>query len=333
MSFNQFIMKEQYEKIKGLGDRLELMKQQIKWEPFIPLVRSIFRDDKKTGGRPHTDELVVVRAMLIQAWYGLTDPDLEYQCHDRISFRNFLGFPETIPDFTTIWKIRERLKNAGIDKKIWGELQKQIQKKGYLLKKGVIQDATFIQADTGRKRQNKEKQAKKKGKKIEYTEKQKRHMDQDGSYAVKRDTVYYGYKNHIKVCVANGLIRGYNVTTASTHDSQVDLIKRGDRIAYRDKGYFGKPINLPVRDMTMKRAPRGKKQNIQVKLRNQRISKIRSPGERPFAVIKRIFNGTHTFVKKLKRVHIKEMFKNFAYNMYQLVTLQRHQLATAIQNT
>ena len=29
MSFDQFILKEQYQKVKGLGDRLELMKLQI----------------------------------------------------------------------------------------------------------------------------------------------------------------------------------------------------------------------------------------------------------------------------------------------------------------
>ena len=30
---------------------------------------------------------------------------------DRLSFRYFLGFPENIPDFTTIWKIRDRLQH------------------------------------------------------------------------------------------------------------------------------------------------------------------------------------------------------------------------------
>ena len=93
MSFNRFILEEQYKKVKGLGDRLALMKQQIDWKPFIPLVKSVFHDDKETGGRPHTDELVVVRSMLLQAWYNLSDPELEFQCHDRLSFRNFLGFP------------------------------------------------------------------------------------------------------------------------------------------------------------------------------------------------------------------------------------------------
>jgi len=50
------------------------MKQQINWKPFIPLIKSVFYDDKKTGGRPHTDELVVVRSMLLQAWYNLSNP-------------------------------------------------------------------------------------------------------------------------------------------------------------------------------------------------------------------------------------------------------------------
>ena len=156
MDFNQFVLKKNYEKLQGLGDRLELMKKTIDWEPFVPLVSKVFHDNKEEGGRPHTDELVVVRVMLLQAWYGLSDPELEFQAHDRLSFRNFLDFPENIPDFSTIWKIRERLKNAGIERQIWDELQKQLDEKGYTIKKGVIQDASFIESDLGKKRHYKE---------------------------------------------------------------------------------------------------------------------------------------------------------------------------------
>lgn len=46
VNFDKFILKQQYQKVKGLGDRLELMKQQIDWKPFIPLVKSVFRDNK-----------------------------------------------------------------------------------------------------------------------------------------------------------------------------------------------------------------------------------------------------------------------------------------------
>jgi len=321
---------EQYKRVSGLGDRLELMKEQIDWNLFIPLISSVYHDSPKTGGRPHTDEIIVIRCMLLQNWYGLSDPDLEYQINDRLSFRNFLGFPEEVPDFTTLWKARERLKNAGVDKKIWAELQRQLNKKGYEVKKGVIQDASFIEADLGKKRYHKEKKAKKRGEKIEYTKRQKQHIDKDGSFSVKNNQIHFGYKDHTKVDVDHHLIRDYCVTTASIHDGDIDLVKKGDMTAYRDKGYFGKKLHAKgVEDKTMKRGSRAGKLNGGEQRYNKTISRIRAPGERPFSVIKRVFNGGRTFVKTLGRVSIKEMFKCFAYNLYQLVTLERKRLAAA----
>jgi len=324
-------MREQYLKVRGLGDRLELMKEQINWKPFVPLVRSVFFDDEKTGGRPHTDELIVVRSMLLQSWYGLSDPELEFQCHDRLSFRNFLGFPENIPDFSTIWKVRDRLQKEGVEPKIWNELQRQLDQKGYAIKRGVIQDATFIEAELGRKRYYKEKKAEKKGEKITYTEKQQQHIDKDSTFSVKHGQVHYGYKNHIKLDVGHTLIREYEVTTASLHDGEIDLVKNGDGIAYRDKGYHGKKLHAKnVRDKTMKRAARGHPLcDTEIK-RNRVISAVRSPGERPFGVIKKVFHDGTTRVKTLVRVSIKEMFNCFAFNLYQLVSLQRKKLARAL---
>ncbi len=331
MSFEQFILKEQYEKIRGLGDRLELMKQQIDWSQFIPLVKRVFYDNKIIGGRPHTDELIVVRSMLLQSWYGLSDEELEFQCHDRLSFRNFLGYPENVPDFSTIWKIRERLKEAGIDQQIWDELQRQLDKKGYKIKTGVIQDAAFIEADLGRKRHHEEKKAKKNGETIEYTEKQKSHIDKDGTFSVKHGQVHFGYKDHLKLDVDYHLIREIETTTASLHDGEIDLVKKGDFAAYRDKGYFGRELSAKgVKDMTMKRGTRARKINGGEQKRNRMISKIRAPGERPFGVIKRVFHGGRIFVKTLERVSIKEMFKSFGFNLYQLVTLEKKKLAKAI---
>lgn len=331
MDFNQFILREQYGKVKGLGDRLELMKHQIDWEPFRPLIAQVFHDNNELGGRPHTDELVVVRSMLLQAWYGLSDPELEFQIHDRLSFRNFLGFPEDIPDFSTIWKIRDRLKEYCIEPLIWDEVQRQLGEKGYEIKKGVIQDASFIEADLGKKRHYKKKRAEKNGEIVSYTEKQKQHIDNDGSFSVKNGQVHYGYKSHIKLDVDHHLIRDYDVTTASLHDGEIDLLKEGDVAAYRDKGYFGKPIKAnDIIDKTMQRATRARKLNEEEQKRNQTISKIRAPGERPFALIKRVFNGGRTLVKTLGRVSIKEMFKCFAFNLYQLVTLKRKDIASAL---
>jgi IS5 family transposase len=331
MTFDQFILREQYKKIQGLGDRLELMKQQIDGTPFAKIVRKVFKQDKREGGRPHTDELVVIRSLLLQAWYGLSDQELEFQCHDRLSFRNFLGFPETVPDFSTIWKIRDKLKEKNLDKKIWRKLQNQLDRMGYEIREGVIQDATFIETDLGRKRYSEEKKAKKKGEEIKRTPKQKKHIDADGSFSVKHGQVHYGYKDHIKLDVKNKLIREIKVTTGSLHDGEVDLVKDNDGKIYRDKGYFGKTLKAKdIVDKTMKRNTLGRKLNGGELKRNKAIAKIRSPGERPFAVIKRIFNGARTKVKTLGRVRIKEVFKCFAYNLYQLVTLKRKEIAIAI---
>ena len=327
MTFEAFILKEKYKKVQGLGDRLELMKLQIDWKPFVSIVADAFDDNEEIGGRPHTDELVIVRCMLLQSWYGLSDPELEYQCHDRISFWNFIGFDQRIPDFSTIWRARDRLKERGKEQLIWDELQRQLDEKGYEVKKGVIQDATFIQADVGRTRIQKEKKAKKEGKTIEYTERQKSHIDRDGTFAVKNGQVHYGYKDHVKTDADYHLIRKYEVSTASLHDAKVDLVEQGDNAAYRDKGYFGTRLKARgVKDKTMKRGTKARKINGGEQLRNKAISRIRAPGERPFSVVKRVFHNDRTNVKTLEHVVIKEMFKFFAYNLYQLVTLERKKL-------
>lgn len=77
----------------------------------------------------------------------------------------------------------------------------------------------------------------------------------------------------------------------------------------------------------MQRATRARKLNKRELKRNGNISRIRSVGERPFAVIKNVFKNGYTNVKTLGRVSIKEMFKYLSYNLYQLVTLDMKRLA------
>jgi IS5 family transposase len=198
------------------------------------------------------------------------------------------------------------------------------------VKKGVIQDACFIEADQGKKRIQQEKRARREGKPVGYTEKPLQHMDKDGGYNVKHGQIHYGYKSHLKVDVDHHLIRDLDVTPANLHDGDVDLVKEGDQAVYRDKGYFGKQLETEgVVDKTMKRAVRGRKLNGGERKRNKAIGRVRAPGERPFSVMKRVFKGDRTQVKTLERVHIKEMFKCFAYDLYQMVTLDRKRLAVA----
>ena len=71
----------------------------------------------------------------------------------------------------------------------------------------------------------------------------------------------------------------------------------------------------------MKRATRGHPLNIKDELRNRRISKKRAPIERIFAVIKSVFNAGHVRVTTVARVAVKMIFTAFAFDLYQLRTL------------
>lgn len=64
--------------------------------------------------------------------------------------------------------------------------------------------------------------------------------------------------------------------------------------------------------MTMDRAVRNGPLAKAQKKRNGRIARIRSPGERPFAVVKDVFDGWYTRVKTLERVAIKEPFSSIS---------------------
>jgi IS5 family transposase len=308
-SFNEYFMKKEYALLEQLGDKLAEIDPLINWEVFRPIIREMYDNHTEQGGRPNNDEIVMMKMLVLQSWYGLSDPELERQAIDRISFRKFLGFPERIPDRCTVWAFRERLIDTGKDERIWEELQQQIDNKRFKVKEGVIQDATFITADPGHKKVEEPRGP---------TAKTRR--NKDGEWTKKNGKSYYGYKLHSKMDIDYQLIREIETTPASVHDSQVDLTKPGE-VSYRDRGYFGalcKGYNA-----TMKRATRGHPLNIREKMRNKRITHKRAPGERPYAVIKNIFHSGHVKVTTTLKTHTKNIFTCFCYNLMQLNTLKQ----------
>jgi IS5 family transposase len=53
------------------------------------------------------------------------------------------------------------------------------------------------------------------------------------------------------------------------------------------------------------------------------ISKLKSPGERPFAVIKRVFKVAYVMVTTLQVIRVKMTFSSFAFNLFQLCSLRK----------
>jgi len=145
-----------YQKVAALGNRLGKIEKIIDWEKFRPIIADIFKDDLIEGGRPHTDEVILIKLLVLQQWHGLSDYKLEIQALYRESFQYFLGYPDSIPDHSTIWRFRERLIKNRKEEAIWNELQRQIDERGLTIKRGMIQDATFIISDPGHEKIDKQ---------------------------------------------------------------------------------------------------------------------------------------------------------------------------------
>jgi len=308
-SLSEFAFREEYKRVKRLGDKLSEIDLLIDWKKFRPIVAGMYDNKSEKGGRPNTDEIVMIKLLILQDWHGLSDPELERQVTDRISFRKFLGFPKSVPDYSTVWYFRERLKDTGKDKEIWRELQRQLDEKGLKVKKGTLQDATFITADPGHAKVD-----------TPRGDDAKTRRSKDGTWVKKGDKSQFGYKLHTKMDTDYQLIREQETTTASLHDSQVDLSEPGE-INYRDRGYSG--AKSKGYDAAMKRGARGHPIGIRDKLRNKRISRKRAPVERPYAVIKNVFGSGHVRVTTVSRVGVKMMFASFCFNLFQLNTLKK----------
>jgi len=299
-------IKERYENLLKVGDKLAEISKHVNWKPFVPIVSGLYDNKSEKGGRPNMDEILMVKMLILQGLYGLPDQELERQVNDRLSFQNFLGFPEKVPDYSTVWYFRERLANSGKDRLIWEEFQRQIESKGLGIKKGVAQDATIITADPGQTA------SKSRGKDA------KTRRSRDGKWNKRKKGSKFGYKVHSKIDTDHGLIRELEITSANVHDNKVDLTKPGE-VGYKDKAYFG--AKTKGYDGTMKRAVRGRKLSPKEIHRNNRISKKRRQIERHYAVIKRIFKSGHVLVTTIPRVRVKMVFACFCFNIYQLQTL------------
>jgi IS5 family transposase len=279
----------------------------IDWTPFRQILEELYDNKSEKGGRPNCDVIMMFKILILQKWYGLSDLEVERQMADRISFMAFLDYPDPFPDSRTIWLFKQRIAESGKDELVWEELQRQLDAMGLQVKRGTMQDATFIEADPGSSKKPRGEDA-------------KTRRSRDRTWAKKGNETHFGYKLHQKTDIDYCLIREIETTTASLHDSQVDLSTE-DEIVLRDRGYFG--AEAKGIDFTMKRRTSEKPLDELDKERNRLISILRSSGELPHAVIKRVFGMGRVLVTTVKRVHVELMVTAFAFDLFQLCTLKK----------
>lgn len=265
--------------------RLQQIDGWLDWDPLYQIGRRIDKTGPK-GGQPRKPVRWMIRGLFLQYLYQLSDPQLEDQLIDRLSFRRFVGLPleQSVPDFTTFWRFREALANQGLVSEMFEEINGQLEAKGLLLKQGTVVDATIIDS-VNRPLSDK--------KRSELNDNPSSQIDTDADSTKKGGRYYFGYKGHIGVDIGSKLIRKICFTSASPHDSTVleELVSEDERSLFGDKAYGRDSLKQIARehgwsygllDKGKRNAPLSSSQ----KKRNRRHQRVRSQVEHPFAAIK-----------------------------------------------
>lgn len=219
-----FDLDETYSKLDGLGDPLVKIADLVRWEEFTPVLdRALSKPRKSNAGRKEYERVLMFKILVLQQLHNLSDDQTEFQIRDRYSFCRFLGLnPEDrVPDAKTIWRFRENLRVAGAFEELFEELSVQIESRGYRARKGQIVDASIVKAPRQHNTREENEQIKEGEVPSSWSARKRRHKDVDARWTKKHGVSEYGYKNHISVDRAHGLVRRYEVTDAALHDSQV----------------------------------------------------------------------------------------------------------------
>src|SRR5215471_2679999 len=207
----------------GVNRVLETIAREVDFGPAEERVAATYSQ----GGRPGCRVGLLLRIMIVQHLYGLSDPQAEEQLKDRLSFQKFvqLGTDEAVPDETTICRFRQRLIDCGLHEQLLELLNGQLEARGYIVKQTTLVDATIIEAS----RKRPDRQAAKEG----------TAPDAQASYTKKYGCSYYGYKAHISSDGQHQLIRRALISTAKVQDPHVfeQIAPADSRQIYGDKIY------------------------------------------------------------------------------------------------
>lgn len=340
-----FDLSRRYERLDAKNDPLAALDAMVPFEKFrsrlqAALVagglRAAVADRKSAAGRKPWDEVVIFKALVVQALYNLSDDQMEYQLRDRLSFMRFLGLglEDAVPDATTLWLYREALAKAGAVEALFDLFDGYLKAKGYLAMGGQIVDATIVTAPRQRNSRD-ENDALKAGVIPEAWVRKpalNRQKDKDARWTKKHGRSYFGYKNHVTVDRRHKFVRRFVVTDAAVHDSQklddvLDASNTASEVwadsAYRSREIEAKLAERGLRSRIHRRAARGRPLTARQERANKARSRVRARVEHVFGHQTTAMAGKLVRTIGLVRAKMKIGMQNLAYNMRRFVCLER----------
>ena len=247
------------------------------------------------GRRPYPLQ-AMLRVHLMQNWFALSDPAMEEALYEIASLRTFAGLGlEAIPDETTILNFRHLLEASDLAEDIFKQVNAHLARKGLLLKRGSIVDATIIAAPSSTKNTTGER-------------------DPEMHQTKKGNQWHFGMKAHIAVDAESGLVHTVTATAANEADVEqvTDLLHGKEEQVWADSGYRGAQArvkrdvqwHIAGRPSDTAKMPEGRAK-ARVRKNEYEKASVRAKVEHPFRVIKRQFG--------LAKVRFKGLAKNTAH--------------------
>jgi IS5 family transposase len=272
------------------------MEKLVPWKELVKLLEPFYCTGER-GRRPYPLQ-TMLRVHLMQNWFGLSDPAMEEALYEIASMRGFakLTLVRSIPDETTILNFRRRIEENDLAEDILSVVNKHLSRKGLMLKRGTIVDATIISAPSSTKNEDGER-------------------DPEMHQTKKGEQWYFGMKAHIGVDADSGLVHTVTTTPANEADVEqvADLLHGKERVVHADAGYTGAQERVERKGLQWKIAiKRGKLKAMKESAAKRRLEEaekrkasIRARVEHPFRVIKRQFG--------LMKVRFRGLAKNTAH--------------------
>jgi IS5 family transposase len=328
-----FAAEEREAKLDRLGDVLQVLQQHVDFAALAAAIdRAAPRPGRARGGRPPFPTEMMVRTLLLQQLYNLSDEQMEFQLLDRLSFQRFVGLRHSsqIPDRTTLWTFRERLVAAGAAETLFDAVQGELAKHGYIARGGQIVDASLIPVPRQRIGKDEAEILKQQATPSEWSPAKRRQKDTQARWTKKHGKSYFGYKLSASADKRYKLLRKIKISTAAENDTchLEDVLDRLNtcRDLYGDKGYVDGEREARLKSHgwrvhIQRKARQGKPLSDCQRRRNTRIARTRARVEHVFAGLEQL-GGKGLRCIGLARATLLLNCKAATYNLRRLCSLK-----------
>lgn len=317
---------------KGKNNFLISVSTLLDWDSIEKILKSNLKRGFNAIGQPPYSELLLFKILLLQTWFNLSDTKVEEAINDRISFIKFLNLSieSDTPDHSTISRFRNSLVKNNLDKKLFLEINRQLESKGILVKNGAIVDATIISSNRrpkkiddlvteDRKEENTEEITSETKIVTSYSD------DKEATWIKKYGKYLYGYKIHNSVnkegYILGGVVTGANESDTKHLESILNEIMLEEGLpVLADKGYTSARNSSILEsrnllDKIMLKATKSKKLTTEENEHNREISKFRYVVEQTFGLLKLHFGYTRCRYISQRKVELEYMLKSLSFNI------------------